>query len=323
MDKKGICTPSKIAFGTFLLTAGVAAHAANPEAQAFRANYGVVLDGLQQSLTENGNARGLALLKSSRNSLNGVNDETLARLFHQGIPDLSSSVQELQRLSTLSKSRAKSAGLPSASAIIGACDSNPHDSQSVYDAIIASQVTSSVLAAATFVCNEDVLGENAAAGCIPFAIADDIAQGIVAVRQFCEGEEGGAKSDASYDRLDHVHTDLANARSDLLNDASAKLTAILTNSNTNTTTILNNLSATQTAIINNDNANTTLTNNNINANTLSIINNDNHNRDVVVGELRALACEMLRVMTTPDGQKASSIQACMSQPGFPYSWNKK
>jgi len=315
-----------------------------PQASTFRSDYGFVLDRLETALTQNGNARSLKLLQQSRLRLNTVNDATIARLFGEtGVPDISSSVAELRR--SQGGWVQKSAGLPDAGGIHSACSSNPHDSGSVYDSLIAAQVTSSILAAATFVCTQDILGENGSAVCIPFAIADDIAQGIFAVRSWCAGEEGGAKSDASYDRLGHIHGDLADARSTILSNASTNLTSILTNSNTNTTTItgaittstnsiVTNNNGNTAAIIANSNANTTTTNNNINANTTSILNNANSNttsilnnananRDVLVGELRALACEIVRLLNTPDGQRSSSIGACMAQPGFPYSWNKR
>jgi hypothetical protein len=344
MKNKAFCMRSLVALGALCSATAIAA-TANPQAQAFRADYGTVLDTLEQSLVQNGNTRGVTLIQRSRASLNRASDETLARIFQQGIPDISASAMELQSAGTRITARPKSAGLPNASAIIGACDGNPHDAQSVYDSLIAAQVTSSILSAATFVCTEDILGENGSAACIPLAIADDIAQGIFAVRQFCEGEEGGAKSDAAYDRLGHIHTDLANAQAAVLSDNSAKLTAILNNSNTNTTTIVdavnsakstlitagtnntntvvNTVNAAKTEVITVANSNTSTIVNNSNANATSIINNANANRDVLIGELHALACELIRLSTTPDGQRASSIQACMSQPGFPYSWNKK
>jgi hypothetical protein len=344
MNKKALRLQSIIALGGFISAAAIAA-TPNPQAQAFRANYGIVLEGLEQSLVQNGNTRGLALLRQSRASLNTVSDESLAHIFRQGIPDISAAAMELQSMATRAKARPKSAGLPSASPIISACDSNPHDSQTVYDTLIAAQVTSGILAAATFVCTEDILGENGAAACIPFAIADDIAQSLFAVRQFCQGEEGGAKSDAAYDRLDHIHTDLANAQSSILSDNSSKLTSILNNSNTNkdtivdavnaaksavitsgntnTTTVVNTVNTAKTEVITVANSNTSTIVNNSNANALSIINNANANRDVLIGELHALACELIRLSTTPDGQRASSIQACQAQPGFPYSWNRK
>jgi len=343
--KKALPTLSKIALVAILAaTTTLGAQAANPEIKSFRADYGIVLDGLETSLSRNGNVRSLKLLQQSRTGLATVSDESLARIFgNAGAPDLSSSISELQRYS--SKGFAKSAGLPGAGAIHGACSSNPYDADSVFAALVAAQVTSSILAAATFVCTQDILGENGSAVCIPFAIADDIAQGIFAVRSWCAGEAGGAKSDASYERLDHVHSDLADARATILNDASTKLTSILNNSNTNTANIItnsntnttsviannnantmltnNNINTSTASIIANSNANTTTTNNNINASTASIINNSNANKDAIVGELRALACELVRLLNTPDGQRSSSIAACIAQPGFPYSWNKR
>ena len=321
MAKKNLRLQSMVALSMFASAAALAA-GPDPQVQTFRANYGVVLDGLERALVENGNTRGVSLIQQSRASLNRAPDDAIARVFQAGIPDISSSVHELQRLSTLAKARPKSAGFPSASPIIGACNSNPHDSQSVYDTLVAAQVTSSILAAANYVCTEDILGENASATCIPFAIANDIAQSLYAVRQFCENEEGGAKQDASYDRLDHIHTDLASARSDILSDNSAKLTSILTNSNTNKDTIVQAVNDAKTAVITVANANTSTIVNNDNANAANIVNNANQNRDAIIGELHALACELIRLSTTPEGQRASSVQACMGQPGFPYSWNK-
>jgi len=321
MAKKNLRLQSMVALSTLFSAIAIAA-GPNPQVQAFRADYGVVLDGLERALVENGNTRGVSLIQQSRASLNRASDDTIARVFKEGIPDISGSVMELQRLSTLAKVRPKSAGFPVASAIISACDSNPHDSQSVYDTLIAAQVTSGILAAANYVCTEDILGENGSAACIPLAIANDIAQSLYAVRQFCENEEGGAKQDSSYDRLDHIHTDLANARSDILSDNSAKLTSILNNSNANKDTIVDAVNMAKTAVINVANANTSSIINNDNANATNIVNNSNANRDAIIGELHALACELIRLSTTPDGQRASSIQACMSQPGFPYSWNK-
>jgi hypothetical protein len=328
-------------------------YAANP-VQSLRADYGAVLDNLEASLLQNGNARSLKLLQQSRSSMNTVSDENFARLFEGGLPELTSSVGELKQYSM--KARAKSAGLPAAGGIHSACSSNPYDSDSVYASLIAAQVTSSILAAATFVCTQDILGENGSAVCIPFAIADDIAQGIFAVRSWCAGEAGGAKSDASYERLSHIHDDLADARSTILNTESTNLTAILNNSNTNTTAINtnittstnsvltavntstaaiisnntantlainNNIDAKATAIVNNANSNTSAIVNNANSNTTSIINTSNANKDAIVGELRALACELIRLMNTPEGQRASSVAQCSAAPGFPYSWNKK
>jgi len=361
MNKRSVQTAAKLAFAfVAIIAAGAQAAeaprpAVAPQAHSFKADYGTVLDTLESALGQNGNTRSLKLLQQSRMRLNTVSDANLARVFGDaGVPDLSSSVAEIRRYQRGWVQ--KSAGLPGAGSIHSACDSNPYDADSVYGALIAAQVTSSILAAATFVCTQDILGENGSAVCIPFAIADDIAQGIFAVRSWCSGEAGGSKSDASYERLGHVHDDLADARATLLSNASTNLTSILNNSNTNTTTItgavttatttlngaitnstnsiVTNNNVNTASIIANSNANTTTTNNNINANTTTIVNtsnsntasiitNANANRDALVGEIRAVACEIVRLLNTPDGQRSSAIQACMGQPGFPYSWNKR
>ena len=341
----------------------LATYAANP-VQSLRADYGVVLDNLEAGLGQNGNVRSLKLLRQSRSALNTVSDETFGRAFVGGLPDLSGSVSELKQVSL--KARMKAAGLPSAGAIHSACTTD-YDADSVYASLIAAQVTSSILAAATFACVETILGVNGSLVCVPFAIADDIAQGIFAVRSWCAGEAGGAKADAAYERLGHIHEDLTGVRSDILVNNSSNLTAILNNINTNATNLTTHVTAstnsvltainTSTAAINlNSNANTTSINNNIDAkanviignansntsaivnnsnanatniindahtNTTSILNNANANRDAVIGELKAMACELIRLMHTPDGQRTSSLGQCSAAPGFPYSWNKK
>jgi hypothetical protein len=123
------------------------------------------------------------------------------------------------------------------------------------------------------VCNEDILGENGSAACVPLAIAADVANGFFDTSAWCAGEVAGNQADGSYRRLDHLHTDLENA-----------ITSIINNNNANTTTLFNNENANRTAIINNDNANRTQIINNDNANLVTIINNSNANKN----ELRDL-----------------------------------
>jgi hypothetical protein len=194
----------------------------------------------------------------------------------------------------------KSLPFPGAPSVIDDCNNTPHDDQITYDALIAFQVTSGILAAAAWVCNEDILGENGSLACVPLAIANDIASSLFAVRSFCASLDTGALVSGSYTRLGHIHDDLSTARTDIIN-----------NSNTNTTAINNNISASTTSIINT-----------VNAGTTSIVNNNNANTAMIVSELRALGCEIVRLLNTPEGQRASSILACSTQPGYPYRWNK-
>lgn len=106
---------------------------------------------------------------------------------------------------------------------------------------------------------------------------------------FCAGEVTANQVTANFERLAHIHDDLQ-----------ADFAALTTNINQSTA-----------SIINNDNTNKT-----------AIINNDNANKDTIVAALSALGCEIIRLLNTPDGQRASSILACSAQPGFPYKWNK-
>ena len=96
-----------------------------------------------------------------------------------------------------------------------------------------------ILAVAQFACLQVIVGENAAAGCIALAIAADVAAIPLEQAEFCGGEEDSALLQGSYDRLDHIHTDLENAQA-----------AIIANDNANTTTIINNDNANRDLIVN-------------------------------------------------------------------------
>ena len=195
--------------------------------------------------------------------------------------------------------------------------------QSVYDALIAFQVTSAILSAATFACVETILGENGSLVCEPFSIANDIASGIYAVRSFCNSADTSATVEGSYARLGHIHTDLTNARADIINNDNSNLATVNTSITNSKTAIINNDNANNASVLSTLAANTTTIVNTSNSNTTAIINNANSNRDIVVTQLHQLGCEIIRLLNTPDGQRASSVLACKAEPGFPYSWNKK
>lgn len=325
---------------------------ASPEIRALRANYDVVLDNLQASLERNGNTRDASLLKRSRETLMKVSDDSFELLFAGEVPDLGNRVRELRKLTP---SLAKSVGLPTPGPIHSAC-SDGLDADSMYATLIAKQTTQALLDSTNYVCTQDVLGINGSLACIPLAVANSIATSIWEVRSWCNGELAGAKADAAYNRLAHIHDDIADARSVLLSTSSSQLTTILgslststssiiANSNDNRATIVSvvnanaaainnnitnstnainaNVNASTSSIIANANANTTSINNNVGASTTTIVNNTNATKDAIVGELRAVACEIIRLLNTPDGQRGSTVAACSAQPGFPYSWNRK
>lgn len=324
----------------------------------FRAQFDAMMANYERMATRQGNLSILEKASEARLAMNRVTEQQLAIVHSRtGYPDLASAVIVSELLASRPvKEHAKSLPLPGAAAVVSQCNSVDSSPGTRYAELIAKEVTSSILAAATFACVETILGENGSLVCEPFAIANDIAQGLFNVATFCAGEGGSNQADAAYLRLEHLHNDLSaavttivnndnsnktsivnndnsNTASIIANDNSNK-TAITTNDNTNTANIIGNDNTNRTTIVNNDNTNTAniIANDNANkttivtvanANTASIINNDNANKNTLVAEIRALGCEIVRLLNTPDGQRASSILACSAAPGFPYSWNKK
>jgi hypothetical protein len=51
-----------------------------------------------------------------------------------------------------------------------------------------------------------------------------------------------------------------------------------------------------------------------------IIANDNANRDIILGEIRNLMCDLMRVDHTPHGQRRSNNPSCAKNPAFPFDW---
>lgn len=277
--------------------------------QSFRSSFNLALDSYDVVMQRLGNARGQRLVNEARVRMEAVTDDQLAALFAKvGVPDLSEMVRAADNLASRTPNRDRgplTAGLPGAPPIFSDCNNISHSSGFTFGALIAFQVARTVLAAAEFACLETVVilgeGGNGSAACIPFAIAQDVVAIPFELASFCGGEEDSALLEGSFDRLEHIHTDLESARS-----------AIITEINANTAQIIDNVNANTQLIVNNDNSNRT-----------QIINNDNANRDILIGQLHALGCEIVRLLHTPDGQRTSAIEACQGQPGFPYSWNKK
>ena len=206
-------------------------------------------------------------------------------------------------------------------------------------------VADGVREAAQDACKETlvVLGEggNTSLACIAVDVIWVAAKVIQFAIHVCADNETGDYVSANYDRLGHIHTDL---ESSVSND-NANKTAIINNDNTNkntiiadidsksaaissqidagTTTILTRIDDKATAIINNDNTNRTAIINNDNANKTAIINNDNANFAASINEMRALGCDILRILHTPDGLRSSDIASCSGKPGWPYRWGKQ
>jgi len=257
--------------------------------EAFRAQYDAMMANYEQLFAAEGNIQGQMRAQQGREAMQALTNEQLARVFAKSrIPDFSI-IASVSNYLVQRRAVQKSLPFPGEPPIVSGCNGVDYTSATRYAETIANEVTQSILAAAAWVCNEDILGENGSLACVPLAIAADITQGHIDVANFCAGEVTANQVQANFDRLGHIHDDL-----------SAGISTIVNNDNTN-----------RSAIINNDNTNTA-----------SIITNANANKDTIVTELRALGCEIVRLLNTPEGQRASSILACSAQPGFPYSWNK-
>jgi hypothetical protein len=291
----------------------------------FRAEYNATMTNFERLAAKRGDMEMLERAREGLTTMSKVTEAQLEKVYLQaGRPDLSSGVLASELMaSRQGKDHAKSAGFPDSAPIVNECNSVDYSPGTRYTQLIAKEVTGSILAAATFVCIESILGVNASLVCVPFAIAASIANGFFDTSTFCAGEVSGNFHDANYARLEHLHGDLSAGTATILNTINSSTTNIINNDNANTATIVTNDNTNTASVISNANANTTTLITVANANTASIITNDNANKDALVAEIRGLACEIIHLLHTPDGQRKSAIQACSAAPGFPYSWNKK
>lgn len=289
------------------LVRSVAAQESQP-AQNFRENYDALLANLERMATNSGDVTGQQAARQGRKALRTLTDDQITRLFkHGSIPDVSVAVLATRNLASRMESTQKakarrltiqltdnasitpsSPGFPGPVPVVAGCDGVDVSASTRYTLFIAKEVANAILAAAAWVCNEDILGENGSAACIPLAIAADVANGFYDTATFCSGEGTANQVDANFNRLDHIHTDLAAGIATIVNNDDANRTAIINNDNANTSTIVNN-----------DNANTTTIVNNDNANTAAIISNANANKN----ELRDL---ILRTQIEADLSEADS-----------------
>ena len=174
-----------------------------------------------------------------------------------------------------------------------------------YTQLIAKEVTNSILAAAAWACNEDILGENGSAACIPFAIAADVANGFFDTSAWCSGEFTANQVDANFNRLGHIHDDLTAGITTIVSNDNTNTANIVSNDNTNTANIVSNDNTNTANIVSNDNANRTLIINNDNANLATIISNANANKN----ELRDL---ILRTQIEADlATEASAVTVAL------------
>ena len=254
-----------------------------PTIESFRAQYDVMMSNFERIAVAMGDTAAQERVRQGRDAMQAVTNDQLAALYARTrIPDLSvaaaASEYVASRLGSGGGPVTRSLPFPDAPALIGECigPTIPLDSTGRFALLILKEIASSILAAATFVCTQDILGENASFPCIAFAIASDIANGFFDVAQYCAGEFTANQVDGSFNRLAHIHDDLT-----------AGIKTIVNNDNSNKTAIINNDKAIKDAIINNDNANKDSIINNDKAIKDAIINNDNANKNAIINAILA------------------------------------
>jgi len=287
--------------------------------------------------------------------LQKISDADFARIMAMNVDltQLDQAVNELQqrveakRSEHITNQRLKvqpnSPGFPDAS--YSFCGSARHDAGFMLAAQEVFIAAKGVWSALNRACDQDAAGFNTSLACI---IADGILaveEGILHGYEFCDNDIDSAEINGSYMRLDHIHNDLADAQAGIINNQNSNKGDIISAQSTNLSTvtdavtastaaIINNDNANKTAIVNNDNANKNTIVNNDNANANTIVNNDNtnrdlieandnHNRDLIIAELRMVGCDMIRLINTPEGSRASALQSCVGQPGYPYAFPQK
>jgi hypothetical protein len=298
-------------------------------------------------------------LALARRMLERVKPEDFAQTFPEGAPEVSPLLKATEDLrSALSAAQQPAAPeipgpslptLPDRPPILGACNGIAHGSATTFALLVVQQAADVLLAAAGRACDQVAVvagfGANTALVCLPLEIALTAAKIPFELASFCGGEEDSSFLEGTFDRVQHLHGDLqteaASIRSNddtntstVINNDNSNRDTIVSNGNSNTSTIVTNDNSNRAQIINNDNANTGTVINNDNSNRNLIVNNDNSNRDVILAningakgeilaELRAVACDIVRLLNTPEGRRSSEILSCQGRPGFPYNFPER
>jgi len=254
--------------------------------------------------------------------MEAVTDEQIAKTFSQsGLPDLMPAVTKIEETlaippagsSSLSIQSSTSPGFPDLPPLFHECDNIEHDSDFRFGALIAFQVAREVLAAARFVCLEDILGENLALVCVPLDIAEASTAIPVELGDFCDGEEGGRIAEASFDRLDHIHTDLDAHDQNIVSRIMTHDTNITGKLATHDANISSKIATHDTKI------STQVAIHDVDIKALlaalkAAVDANSAKLDILL----ARQLETIRLLHTPDGLRTSSIPACN---GGPCVWN--
>ncbi|MGE5347291.1 MAG: hypothetical protein ACM3JH_15160 [Acidithiobacillales bacterium] len=219
-------TTSRFFLIVFVLGFSPSLVAQDPDSvKAFRNDYDLMMSNFERMAKAAGNKALQDRALQGREAMQAVTDDQLLKTFGQNhIPDLSVGVMASQYLATHMEQRQTQTapkrgkvpltpGFPGPVPLVSGCDGVDISADTRYALFIAKEVANSILAAAAWVCNEDILGENGSAACVPLAIAADIANGFFDTATFCAGEVTANQVDANFNRLDHLHDDLAAVQS--------------------------------------------------------------------------------------------------------------
>lgn len=258
--------------------------------QAYRSNFEQLLGQYEEIFLQMANARGLELIQQAREALGAVTSESLV---DTGVPDLSAAVsaaaalaEQLRDASTAGPAdlaAPASGGFPGAPPILADCNNILHDSAFTLGALIAWQALRAIIAGAEFVCLESILGVNTSLVCVPLVVAADAAAIPFELADFCAGEEDSALLAGSFDRLAHIHDDLAAAQTAIIANDNANANAIVSNDNANTAALVALLATLQAGV------------------------------DANGGKLDTLLdrqLEVIRLLHTPEGRRTSAVPAC-------------
>jgi hypothetical protein len=252
-----------------------------PTIQQLRQQYDMLMANFERISAARGDTDNQALARHGREVMQGLTDAQLSAVYTRTrIPDLSVVVLATDFLADRSTSATRKpsallgintlADFPQPVDVPAGCNGVDISADTRYALLIVKEVANAILAAAAWVCNEDILGENGSLACVPLAIAADIANGFFDTATFCAGEVTANQVDANFRRLDHIHNDLGAGITAIINNDNANASTIILNDNTNTSTIVTNDNINTQNIITNDNSNTQtiLTNANANKNEL-------------------------------------------------------
>jgi hypothetical protein len=106
--------------------------------------------------------------------------------------------------------QARSAGFPDAEYYTDSlCTGIRNDTAGMKIAWNVYWAAETTMLAAKFACEQDILGTNTAAVCIPFAVALGVAKQVIENFDFCDDDVDSSEIGASYLRIGHLHDDMA------------------------------------------------------------------------------------------------------------------